>query len=88
MRSHTELELEVAKLIIDTLSIDSMAPEEIAPDDLLFGEGLGLDSIDALELALVVKQTYGLNIKSGDEKNAEIFSSLSALSQYISENKE
>jgi len=64
-----------------------MEPEEIALDELLFGEGLGLDSIDALELALAVKQAYGLNIKSGNDKNAEIFSSLSALSQYIAENK-
>lgn len=87
MLEHTELELEVAKLIIDTLNLDDMEAIEIVPDEMLFGEGLGLDSIDALELALAVKQTYGLDIKSGDENNAEIFSSLRALSTYISEHK-
>jgi len=87
LREHTELEREVAGLIIETLNLESMQTVDIDPDDFLFGEGLGLDSIDALELALAVKQTYGLNIKSGDDNNAEIFSSLAALTKYISENK-
>lgn len=87
LREHTELELEVAGLIIDTLNLETMQANDIAPEDFLFGEGLGLDSIDALELALAVKQTYGLNIKSGDDDNAEIFSSLAALTTFISENK-
>ena len=88
MLEHTDLEIEIANLIIDTLNLDSVEANEIVPDDTLFGEGLGLDSIDALELALAVKQTYGLDIKSGDENNAAIFSSLRALSTYISENKQ
>ena len=87
MRVHTGLELEVAGLIIDTLNLESTLAVDIDPDAPLFGEGLGLDSIDALELALAVKQTHGLNIKSGDDNNAEIFSSLASLTNYISENK-
>jgi acyl carrier protein len=87
LREQTELEREVADLIIETLNLESVLAADIDPDDYLFNEGLGLDSIDALELALAIKQSYGLDIKSGDESNAEIFSSLAALSRYISENK-
>lgn len=87
MRDLTELELAVAKLIIETLNLESMQANDIDPADFLFGEGLGLDSIDALELALAIKQKYGITIKSGDNENTKIFSSLASLSDYIAENK-
>lgn len=87
MRNQTEQEVDIASLIIETLNLESMQPSEIDPEDYLFGEGLGLDSIDALEIALAIKQKYGINIKSGDKENTQIFSSLAALSTYISENK-
>lgn len=80
------LEKEVALLIIDTLNLD-VEPEEIDPEDYLFGEGLGLDSIDALELAMAISRKYGFQLRSDDEKNRQIFRSLRALSQHIAENK-
>ena len=56
---------------------------EIEPDAPLFGEGLGLDSIDALELALAISRQYGLELKSDDERNRAIFGSLRSLASYI-----
>ncbi|MCP3848696.1 MAG: acyl carrier protein, partial [Gammaproteobacteria bacterium] len=82
-----EHELEVGELIIKTLNLESMQAEDIDPDDYLFGEGLGLDSIDALELALAIKQNYGISIKSGDSENTKVFSSLASLSHFIAENQ-
>ncbi len=87
MRDLTEHELDVGKLIINTLNLESMQAEDIDPEDYLFGEGLGLDSIDALELALAIKQTYGISIKSGDDENTKVFSSLASLSHFIAENQ-
>ncbi len=87
MRDLTEHELDVGKLIINTLNLESMQAKDIDPEDYLFGEGLGLDSIDALELALAIKQTYGISIKSGDNENTKVFSSLASLSHFIAENQ-
>ena len=87
MRSQTEQELDIAGLIIETLNLEDMQAADIDPEDYLFGEGLGLDSIDALEIALAIKQKYGINIKSGDKENTQTFSSLAALSAFISEHK-
>ncbi len=87
MRDLTEHELEVGELIIKTLNLESMQAEDIDPEDYLFGEGLGLDSIDALELALAIKQNYGISIKSGDSENTKVFSSLASLSHFIAENQ-
>lgn len=64
-----------------------MSPEEIDENLPLFGEGIGLDSIDALELAVILDKKYGVKIKSGDSRNEEIFSSLSSLAQFVSENR-
>ena len=87
MRSQTEQELDISGLIIETLNLEDMQAADIDPEDYLFGEGLGLDSIDALEIALAIKQKYGINIKSGDKENTQIFLSLAALSTFITENK-
>ena len=73
---------EVAELIISALNLD-MAPGEIAADEPLFGDGLGLDSIDVLEIALVISKQYGFQLKSDNEDNIRIFSSLRALTTYI-----
>ena len=78
------IEAEVAQLIVETLHLE-IAPEEIEPDAPLFGEGLGLDSIDALELALSISRNYGLELKSDDERNHRIFSSLRNLARHIEE---
>ena len=69
---------EVAELIISALNLE-MTTEEIEPDAPLFGEGLGLDSIDILELALVISKRYGFQLRSDNEDNIRIFSSLRTL---------
>ena len=76
------LQSEVAGLIIAALNLE-VRPEDIVPDDPLYGEGLGLDSIDILEIALVVSKRYGLQIKAGDADNAKVFASLRALAGHI-----
>ena len=73
---------EVAELIVTALNLD-LAPGEIEPDAPLFGEGLGLDSIDILELALVISKRYGFQLKSDNEDNVRIFASLRALAAHI-----
>ena len=80
-------ELEVAKLIVDTLNLEDLVPEEIDPQTALFRDGIGLDSIDALELSLGIKQKYGIQLKADDENIANVFSSVATLSQYIQAHK-
>src|SRR6266481_4362595 len=80
------LELEVANLIVSLLQLE-IRPEDIAPEEALFGEGLGLDSIDALELALEINKRYGLEIHADDSNNIEIFASLRRLADHIGRNR-
>ena len=79
---HTDLQREVAALLVEALNLD-IAPETIDPQAPLYGEGLGLDSIDILEVALVVSQRYGFQLRSDDEDNIRIFTSLASLSDHI-----
>lgn len=78
----TAEELELARLIVVTLNLENQ-PEDIDPDAPLYGEGLGLDSIDVLELALAVSKTYGVKLRADDENNRGIFNSLRTLNQHI-----
>lgn len=80
-------ETEVGQLIIDTLNLEDIEAAEIDPQEPLFNEGLGLDSIDALELALAISKKYGFQLRSDDEENARIFASLRALSEHIEKNR-
>ena len=80
-------ELEVANLIIDALTLEDTTPADIEPEAALFNDGLGLDSIDALELAMAISQKYGFQLKSDDSNNAQIFSSLRNLSAHIEANR-
>src|SRR5258707_9202645 len=73
---------EVAGLIIAALNLD-VGPADIDPDAPLYGEGLGLDSIDILEIALVVSKQYGVQLRADSEENERIFGSLRQLSDYI-----
>jgi acyl carrier protein len=73
---------EVAELIISALNLE-MEASEIEPDGRLFGEGLGLDSIDILELALVISKRYGFQLRSDNEDNTRIFVSLRTLTTHI-----
>ncbi|WP_026280776.1 phosphopantetheine-binding protein [Thioalkalivibrio sp. ALE30] len=87
MASQTAFEQEVAQLIVDTLNLEDVTAGEIEPEDALFRDGLGLDSIDALELALAISRAYGVQIRSDDENNRQIFASLRALSAHIEANR-
>lgn len=78
------LEPEIARLIVESLHLE-ITQDEIDPEAPLFGEGLGLDSIDALELALSISRNYGLELKSDDERNHRIFASLRDLARHIEE---
>lgn len=80
------LQNEVAELIVQALNLD-VAPSEINPDEPLYGDGLGLDSIDVLEIALVVSKRYGLQLRADNDDNHRIFSSLRSLTEYIGSNK-
>ena len=75
-------ELELAHLIVSALNLEVQA-EDIDPEAQLYGEGLGLDSIDILELTLAVSRAYGIKLRSDDENNRKIFSSLRSLNQHI-----
>ena len=77
---------EVAEVIVSALNLE-MTPEQIEPDAPLFGEGLGLDSIDILEVALVVSKRYGFQLRSDDENNVRIFSSLRQLAAHVAANR-
>ncbi len=70
--------------IIEQLNLEDVNKEEVGPDDLLFGEGLGLDSIDALELIVLLEKKYGVKVASPEE-GKEIFKSLRTLAQYVQE---
>ena len=78
----TDLQREVAGLLVEALNLET-APGTIDPQAPLYGEGLGLDSIDILEVALVVSQRYGFQLRSDDEDNLRIFASLASLTEHI-----
>lgn len=77
------LEFRLKKLIVDALILEDVKPEDIETDAPLFVEGLGLDSIDALELALAIHQEFGVRTTQGDERNREIFHSVKSLAAFI-----
>jgi len=87
MQSQSEYESEVAELIVESLNLEDVSAADIAPEEPLFGDGLGLDSIDALELALAVTQKYAVQLKADDANVQEVFSSLRSLSAYIAANR-
>jgi acyl carrier protein len=80
--SSADLQREVAELMIECLKLEVTA-DQIPPDGALFGDGLGLDSIDILEVALVVSKRYGLQLRAESAENQHVFSSLRSLSDYI-----
>jgi len=80
---HTEAERELAGLLVESLNLEGVSPDSIDPEAPLFNEGLGLDSIDALELALAIGRKYGVQLKSGDDADRQAFASLRALSAHI-----
>ena len=82
----TAFESELAALIVQALNLE-IRPQEIDPDAPLFGAGLGLDSIDLLEIALAVSKKYGFKLRSDDADNERIFASLRALTAHIEKHR-
>lgn len=82
----SNLQMEIAELMVQSLNLDVSAAE-IQPDEPLYGSGLGLDSIDILEIALVVSKRYGLQLRADSEDNHRIFSSLSNLTEYVAKKR-
>jgi acyl carrier protein len=82
----TPLELELATLLVESLNLE-VAPAEVDPNAPLYGEGLGLDSIDILEVALEVSRRYGFQLRSDDERNQQIFQSLRTLATHVAQNR-
>jgi len=84
MSEKSALELEIGQMIVDALNLEDIVAEDIDPESPLFRDGLGLDSIDALELSMAVSQQYGFQLRSNDK---QIFASLRSLSEHIAQHK-
>ncbi len=85
--STAKLEQEISRLIIETLALEDVSPGDIEPEEPLFVEGLGLDSIDALELAMALEERYGVKIGDDPELNQRIFASLRSLAAFVDESR-
>jgi acyl carrier protein len=83
----SDIENELKTMIVQTLMLKDIQPQEIDVDAPLFADGLGLDSIDALELAVEIARRYKVQIKSDDERNREIFRSVRSLAAFIADEK-
>lgn len=87
MTTQTAAETEMAELLIEVLNLEDVEVSEIAPEEPLFGDGLGLDSIDALEIALAIAQQYGVEMKAEDENTKQAFATLRSLTEFVEQNK-
>ncbi len=83
MAQPAALEKELANIIVSALNLEGVKPEQIEPEEPLFGGPLGLDSIDALELALAISKHYGFELRSDDDNNVQIFASLRNLADHV-----
>ena len=87
MSEPESLQAELKKLIVETLALEDTTPDEIETDAPLFGEGLGLDSIDALEIAMVLEERYGLTLDDDPDSNQRIFESIRSLTAFVAESR-
>lgn len=87
MSTQSPAESELAELLVESLNLEEVRPGEIDPEAALFNTGLGLDSIDALELALAISKRYGFQLRSDNEENLRIFASLRALSAHVEQHR-
>jgi acyl carrier protein len=78
---------QLKTMLIEGLRLEDIQPDDISPDAPLFGEGLGLDSIDALEIGVMLNRQFGIKITSNDKRNNQIFSSLRSLAEFIADNR-
>ena len=82
-----EIRSKLKVLLVDHLSLEDIKPEDIKDDEILFGEGLGLDSLDAVEIVVLLQRNFGLEVKDMN-KGREIFYSIDTLTKYVVENME
>ena len=87
MAEQTSAQYGLATLIVECLNLDTVTPEQIDPDAPLFGGELGLDSIDALEIALAVSKRHGFQLRSDNPDNRQIFTSLRTLSEHVEQHR-
>lgn len=81
------LSLEIKKIIVESLALEDIAPEEIETEAPLFVDGLGLDSIDALELAMSLEEKYGVTVGDDPDENQKIFFSVASLARFVAEQR-
>lgn len=78
---------QLKTMLIEGLRLEDVTPDDLSADVALFGGGLGLDSIDALEIGVMLDRQYGVKITSGDERNNQIFASLRSLAEFVANNR-
>jgi acyl carrier protein len=78
-----DLEKQLKEVIVESLMLEDVAPEDIDSEEALFVDGLGLDSIDALELAIAIDKRFGVRIKPDDEDTRKVFSSVRSLATHL-----
>ncbi len=83
----TPEQLEMAHLLVEALNLEDITAEQMKPEDELFGDGLGLDSIDALEIALAISQRYGVQMQAEDESTRNAFATLASLANFVTTHK-
>lgn len=79
---------KIKELIVSSLDLEDVSPDDISTDDALFGEGLGLDSIDALELGMAIRKAFGVTFSKDPAVNKKVFASVGALADYITGEKQ
>lgn len=83
MSEKSDAEHKLSELIVDVLNLEDVSADEIGAEEPLFGDGLGLDSIDALELAMAISKQYGVQLKADDEDTRAVFQNVRSLSAFI-----
>jgi len=86
MTAKTPFEVELSGLMAEVLNLE-IGPEEIDPEAPLYGEGVGLDSIDMLEISLAIGKRYGVELRADDEASMMVFSSLRSLARHVDEHR-
>lgn len=87
MSQHPELEAELKKLIVEVLALEHVKPEDIGSGDPLFVEGLGLDSLDALEISMELEERYGVQFDEDPDKNQAIFENIGTIAAFVAANR-
>ncbi|MDN6855626.1 phosphopantetheine-binding protein [Pseudomonas sp. CAN2814] len=83
----SDLQLEIKQLIIDALGLEDIGPDDIDAEDALFGDGLGLDSVDALELGLAIQKRYGIKIDADAKDTRQHFANVASLAAFVTAKK-